>query len=175
MRWRAEPGCTRFFDSAAFSIFPLGDSARRTLRKTDLNKAMHQSRESSRFRSLKASVFRFVRDFFALGAELPRERTGSPLYVGMQTAKAHAETLRRGGKRTACAMIAIPHSETPICFVPKWIEVVVRFRVVHPRDRFGETIYWFERKTTSCNRLVFVLPTISLLRKPLAPPRTRWL
>ena len=107
MRWRAEPGCTRFFDFAAFSIFPLGDSARRTLRKTDLNKAMHQSRESSRFRSLKASVFRFVRDFFALGAELPRERTGSPLYVGMQTAKAHAETLRRGGKRTACAMIAI--------------------------------------------------------------------
>ena len=32
--------------------------------------------------------------------------------------------------------------------LPKSIEVVVRFRVVHPRDRFGETISWFERKTT---------------------------
>lgn len=51
---------------------------------------------------------------------------------------------------------------------------MVRFRVVDPRDRFGENIFWFERKATSCSRLVFVLPTISRSRKPLAPPRTRW-
>jgi hypothetical protein len=76
--------------------FPLDDFARRTSENRALNKSLRRS--CGDFERSKCSLFGFASDFFALGAELPRERAGSPLYVGMQTANAHAETQRRRGR-----------------------------------------------------------------------------
>ena len=77
--------------------FLLDDFALRMILKTALNIAMHRSRDV--FERSKRAFFCFASDFFALGADLQGERTGRPLCVGIQTAKAHAETRRRGGKR----------------------------------------------------------------------------
>ena len=72
--------------------FLLDDFALRTILKTALNIAMHRSCDV--FERSKRAFFCFARDFFALGANLQRKRAGSPLCVGIQTAKAHAETRR---------------------------------------------------------------------------------
>jgi hypothetical protein len=79
--------------------FLLDDFALRTIPTNALNRAMQRSCDV--FERSKRGFFCFASDFFALGADLQRKRAGSPLCVGIQTAKAHAETRRRGGKRTS--------------------------------------------------------------------------
>ena len=62
--------------------FPLDDFALRTILKTALNIAMRRSRDV--FERSKRRFFCFARDFFALGADLQRERAGSPLCMGIE-------------------------------------------------------------------------------------------
>ena len=88
-----------FSISQLSQCFLLDDFALRTILKTALNIAMHRSCDV--FERSKRTFFCFARDFFALGANLQRKRAGSPLCVGIQTTKAHAQTRRLGGKRTA--------------------------------------------------------------------------
>jgi hypothetical protein len=54
--------------------FPLDDFARRTSENRALNKALRRS--CGVFLHSKCAFYRFASDFFALGAELPRERAG---------------------------------------------------------------------------------------------------
>ena len=62
--------------------FLLDDFTLRTIQKNALNRAMHRSRNV--FERWKRAIFCFARDFFALCADLHRERTGSPLYVEIE-------------------------------------------------------------------------------------------
>jgi hypothetical protein len=61
--------------------FLVDDFALRTILKTALNRAMH--RNCDVFERSKRGFFCFARDFFALGADLQRERAGSALCVGI--------------------------------------------------------------------------------------------
>jgi hypothetical protein len=61
--------------------FLFDDFALRTVLKTALNRAMH--RNCDVFERSKRGFFCFARDFFALGADLQRERAGSALCVGI--------------------------------------------------------------------------------------------
>jgi hypothetical protein len=73
----------RDFSISRFSqCFLLDDFALRTVLKTALNIAMHRSRNV--FERSKRRFFCFARDFFALGADLQRERAGSPLCMGIE-------------------------------------------------------------------------------------------
>ncbi len=58
------------------------DFARRTIPKVALNKGLRRSRDV--FQRSKGAFFGFASDFFAMGADRMRERTGSPLYDGIE-------------------------------------------------------------------------------------------
>jgi hypothetical protein len=77
MRWASESKCSRFPQ-----YFLLDDFALRTVLKTALNIATHRSRDV--FERSKRGFFCFASDFFALGADLQRERAGSPFCVGIE-------------------------------------------------------------------------------------------
>ena len=62
--------------------FPLDDFALRTILKTALNIAMHRSRDV--FERSKRAFFCYASDFYALGADLQRKRTGRPLCVRIE-------------------------------------------------------------------------------------------
>ena len=62
--------------------FPLDDFALRTILKTALNIAMRRSGDA--FERSKRAIFCFASDFFALGADRERKRTGRPLCVGIE-------------------------------------------------------------------------------------------
>jgi hypothetical protein len=71
------------FSISRFSqCFLLDDFALRTVLKTALNIATHRSRDV--FERSKRGFFCFASDFFALGADLQRERAGSPFCVGIE-------------------------------------------------------------------------------------------
>jgi hypothetical protein len=96
--------------------FLLDDFALRMILKTALNIAMHRSRDV--FERSKRAFFCFASDFFALGADRERKRTGSPLCVGIErwcsrmswrssTIRERKRSGANGGLRTCSGQLGI--------------------------------------------------------------------
>ena len=80
---RRQNRSARDFSISRFSqSFPLDDFALRTILKTALNIAMRRSCDI--FEQSKRAFFCFASDFYALGADRERKRTGRPLCVRVE-------------------------------------------------------------------------------------------